>query len=273
MRIAFSKIHGIGNDFIVIDEQAKELVPEKNKAAFAKKFCNRRFSIGADGVLFMVSSKKADFRMRLFNADGSEAENCVNGLRCVALEKFLLEGKKKKDFLIETIAGLVNAKVVSFQGRENKAEVEIQVLGKAEAGAKAVISVEGKSFEFWPVDVGNPHAVIFLKEKVEGFPVERFGHAMEFSEKFAPKRVNAEFVNVLSPSNVKMRVHERGACETQACGSGSIAIVLAGISEGVLEKGKWVSVEQPGGTLQIKVDKGVLLKGSAEKVFEGSLEA
>ncbi len=266
--IAFSKIHGLGNDFIVINELKKEIV--KEKAAFAKRYCERHFGIGADGVLFLCKSEKADFRMRIFNSDGSEAENCVNGLRCAALQKFLLDKKKKNNYSIETLAGLVNAKIVSFE--KKLALVEIKFLGKKEFKGKFYLELDGQSFEYFFVDVGNPHAVFFLKEPVDSFPLEQVGHKIEYHKMFAPARTNAEFVNVISPTEVKMRVHERGACETQSCGSGSIAIVIAGVNAGVLDKKKWVSVRQPGGTLEINFgEKNLFLRGSAEIVFSGTL--
>lgn len=266
--IAFSKIHGLGNDFIVINELEKEIV--EDKAAFAKRYCNRYFGVGADGVLFLCNSNRADFCMRIFNSDGSEAENCVNGLRCVALQKFLLDKKKKNNYSIETLAGLVNAKIVSFE--KKLALVEIEFLGKKEFKGKFYLELDGQSFEYFFVDVGNPHAVIFLKEPVDAFPVEQLGHKIEYHEQFAPARTNSEFVNVLSPKEVKMRVHERGACETKACGSGSIAAVIAGINVGLLDSGKWVSVKQPGGILSINFNgKELFLCGNAEIVFSGTL--
>ncbi len=270
MEINFSKIHGLGNDFIVINELKKEIV--KGKAAFAKRYCDRHSGVGADGVLFLSKSNIADLHMRIFNSDGSEAENCVNGLRCTALQKFLLGKKKKKKFSIETLAGLVNAKIVSF--KKNLALVEIEFLGRKQFKGKFYIDLEGKAFEYYSVDVGNPHAVVFLKDSVEDFPVEALGHKFEYHKQFAPARTNTEFVNVVSPTDVKMRVHERGACETQACGSGSIAIVIAGIKAGLLDSGKWVKVQQPGGTLEIHFSgEKLFLRGNAEIVFEGKLEA
>jgi len=268
MKIEFLKIHGLGNDFIVVAELEQTKIPEDKKAAFAKKFCSRKFSVGADGVLFLQPSQKADFKMRIFNADGSEAETCINGLRCAALQKFFIDGGKEMS--IETIQGKVNARLL--QENPFSAQVEIEFLGNVLTGKKDYVEVNGVGFDFFPVNVGNPHAVVFLEEPVEDFAVEETGHAFEYHEKFAPARVNTEFVNVLSPVSVKMRVHERGACETLACGSGSIAVVAAGLEEGLLKEGEWVSVEQPGGFLKIKMGKQLLLQGPAEKVFVGEFE-
>ena len=269
MEVEFSKIHGLGNDFIVVDELQKEKVNDKE--GFSKKYCKRHTSIGADGVLFMCKSDSADFKMRIFNADGSEAENCVNGLRCVALQKFLLDGKEKSACRIETLAGNANARIASFEN--NRAVVEIDFLGKKEFKGKNAIEVSGKKFEYFFVDVGNPHAIVFLDAPVQEFPVEKIGHEFENHRQFYPNRINTEFVNIVSKEEVNMRVHERGACETLACGSGSIAIVIAGVKAGLLEAGKWISVRQPGGTIEINFDgKNVLLKALVEKAFDGKVE-
>jgi len=269
MEIVFSKIHGLGNDFIVINELEKTIVPEEKKGDFAKKFCKSKFSVGADGILFIQPSEKADFRMQIINSDGSVAKNCVNGLRCVALEKFLIDAKKKKKYSIETLQGIVEAKIISFEN--NTAVVEIELLTVPKFLEKNSIEVNGKKFDYCFVNVGNPHVVIFFKENLENFGVEEIGHKIEFHSRFAPDRTNTEFANVLNSVSVKMRVHERGACETMACGSGSIAVVVAGVHEGFLEKEKWVSVQQPGGILKIYFGKKLLLQGEAEKVFEGKL--
>ena len=267
--ISFSKIHGLGNDFIVVNELCGEEVPENEKASFAKKHCSRRFSIGADGVLFLQTSEKAGFKMRTFNADGSEAETCVNGLRCAALEKTLMGKRKRLGHSIETLQGIANT-VVSLNGKHS-AEVEIEFLGKARYIEKNSLEIDGREYGYHFVDVGNPHAVVFLEEDVSGFPVEEVGHKFEYSERFVPARTNTEFVNIVSRTRVKMRVHERGACETQACGSGSIAAVIAGAENNLLEKGSWVKVEQPGGVLGVNYGEKLLLKGAAEKVFEGEV--
>tara|TARA_Y100000310_G_scaffold342623_1_gene446622 strand:+ start:213 stop:1028 length:816 start_codon:yes stop_codon:yes gene_type:complete len=268
MEIDFSKIHGLGNDFVVVNELQEVVV--QNKVEFAKKFCTRNKSIGADGVLFLCESGSADFKMRIFNADGSEAENCVNGLRCVALQKYLLGGRSQGRYSIETLAGKVNAKIISLEN--NIALVEIEFLGKKDYKEKDTINIDGRDFDYHFIDVGNPHAVFFLDEPVKDFQVEEIGHKIEHHEKFFPSRTNAEFVNVISKEKVEMRVHERGACETMACGSGSIAIVIAGVKSGLIEKGAWIKVQQPGGTIEITFDgKNILLKAQAEKVFDGTL--
>lgn len=266
MAIEFSKIHGTGNDFIVIDELGKEIVG--NKAGFAKRFCDRHKGVGADGVLFLQTSKKADFKMRIFNSDGSEAENCINGIRCATLFKFLKGKGKSGKYLVESKAGINELRVIEAKG--DKALLELNFIGKAEFVKEDKVEVDGSKMDYSFVNVGNPHAVFFVKEDVSGFDVEGIGHKIEYHRQFAPARVNAEFVNVKSPVKVVMRVHERGACETQACGSGSIAVVVAGIKAGLLKENGWVEVKQPGGSLNIRISgKNVMLRGEAEKAFEG----
>ncbi|MCX8158141.1 MAG: diaminopimelate epimerase [Candidatus Diapherotrites archaeon] len=272
MKINFSKIHGLGNDFIVIDEEEKEIV--NAKAEFSRKYCERHRGIGADGVLFMQKSKKADFLMRIFNADGSEAENCINGIRCITLFKMLKDierGINKDEYLVESKAGLNKLKVV--KKNKNKVMFELSFLGKAEVIEKNNIKIFGEDIEYIFVDVGNPHAVFFIKSSIENFEVEKFGHLIEYHERFKPKRTNAEFVNVLNKNKALIRIHERGACETMACGSGSIAVYLAGLKEGIFSDKEFVEIQQPGGSLYIKKESNIiLLRGEAEKVFDGILE-
>ncbi|MDP2973493.1 MAG: diaminopimelate epimerase, partial [Candidatus Diapherotrites archaeon] len=210
MIVQFSKMHGLGNDFIVVNEMQEEVIPESDKQFFAVNNCKRHVAVGADGVLFLCKprSPNADFRMRIFNSDGSEAETCVNGLRCVAFEKFLIEGKKKKDFRIESGNGIFAAKIVAE--KKNKATVELQLLTKPRFIGKFPLILGKKGFEYYSVDVGNPHAVVFLKENVQHFPVEEIGHEFEWHKAFQPHRTNAEFANIVSPKKIKMRVHERG---------------------------------------------------------------
>lgn len=267
--INFLKMHGLGNDFIVIDERKEIKVPEELKHNFAKKKCNRKFSVGADGVLFLQSSKNHDLKMRIFNSDGGEAENCVNGVRCVAFAFYEIDKLSGiHSFNIDTLAGLVRAKVEMKS--ENLAEVEIEVLGKREYLGKKSITIDDKEFLYHSVNVGNPHAVIFLEESVDDFPVENIGHKMEYHEQFQPDRKNTEFVNVLGKTHLKMRVHERGVCETMACGSGSIATVIAACESGLTSKDEWITVEQFGGKLEISFGRTLKLRGPAEISFAGT---
>jgi len=271
MRLDFKKIHGLGNDFLVIGESSKTpFRSDSERADFAKKFCDRNRGVGADGVLFLQENRNADFFMRVANADGSFAETCVNGLRCAALFKHLEEKKKKGEFLIETMPGTVKATVENYS--KGIAQVMVELPEKPKASQMKTLAIEQQKFDYYFVDVGNPHCVIFLEDDIREFPVKEIGHAVENHGLFAPKRTNTEFVNVVDDRHVHMRVYERGVGETAACGSGSIAVVAAGVKAGKLAKEQWIKVEQPGGVLEIKVGKSVFLKGAAEFVFEGKLQ-
>ncbi len=268
MKVGFSKIHGIGNDFIVVSELSGEAVPEARKAAFAKRFCRRKFSIGADGVLFLQKSAKYDFMMRIFNPDGSEAENCVNGVRCASFRYFRETGKES--FNLETLAGPVEA---SIEASGQTAVVSLEVLGKREYDGEKSLSIGGEKITYSSVDVGNPHAVVFIGRSPRDYPVLKNGPAVENHADFAPAKTNVEFVKAASPTHLLMRVWERGVGETMACGSGSIAAVISACEKGLADRDEWVKVEQPGGTLEIRCTEDSLsLKGPAEMIFEGEAE-
>ncbi len=266
MDVDFSKTHGLSNDFIVIAELEGVAVPEHEKPGFARRFCQRHVSVGADGVLFLQPSESGDCRMRIFNPDGTEAENCVNGLRCVGYEYYKITGKKA--MTVETLAGPVELKVTEKSG--NTALVEMDVLGKREWKGTSKIKLKNGSFQCHLVDVGNPHVVIFLAE-IDKFPVKEVGKEIEEHAKFGPARTNVEFVHVHAKTRLRMRVWERGAGETMSCGSGSIATVIAACELGLCDKNEWIKVEQPGGTLEIKYGETLSLLGPAEISFEGKL--
>ncbi len=269
MDVRFSKIHGLGNDFIVVSELDGPVVREEDRAGFARRFCQRRVSVGSDGVLFLQppSGPGTDFRMRMFNPDGSEAENCVNGLRCAGYEYMRKRGKA--DMTVETLAGNVRMHVSGEHAGLAMAELEFH--GRLESHGKSEIKLRKGSMQCHLVDVGNPHAVIFLEQGIDGYPVRETGHEIEMHPRFSPGRVNVEFVNVKSRKWLRMRVWERGAGETMSCGTGSIAAVVAACEQGMCGKGDWVKVEQPGGTLEIRYGDGLSLKGPAELSFEGTL--
>jgi diaminopimelate epimerase len=276
--IPFIKMHGLGNDFIVFDgvnvsqgklrDQIHKLTP-----AFARKICDRRYGIGADQILWIrpAKSKKAVARMEVINADGSIAEMCGNGIRAVALYLATENGKKKRSgkksqpsevYPIETLAGVLSVEV---KGKEARVD-----MGKPKLGAKAEkLSVEGSTVEFWEVSMGNPHAVIFL-ESLEGYPVEEQGPLVEKHARF-PKRTNVEYVQVDTRSKLTVRVWERGAGITLACGTGACASAVASISAGKAKSP--VSVELPGGELLIEWSgdprHSVFMTGPAEEVFRG----
>ncbi len=273
----FTKFQATGNDFILIDARGLE----RNWAELAKVMCRRRFGVGADGLILVLESEKADFRMREFNPDGSEAEACGNGLRCFAkwvIDKRLIEGTKLK---VETLGGIREAEAELSQGKVTSvwvgmgsprfAPAEIPARVAAETPKPILnypVKVGGQEIKVSLVSMGNPHAVSFLSEPVSEFPLSKIGPEMENHPLF-PNRINFEIVNVESRDIVKARVWERGVGETLSCGSGACAIaVVAKLLEMVTDK---VKIKLPGGMLEVEWDgKGeVRLGGPAEMVFEG----
>jgi diaminopimelate epimerase len=267
----FTKMHALGNDFVVIDARAVRInSPEK----FARKVCQRHFGVGADQVLLLVESPKADFGMRIYNADGAEVEMCGNGIR--ALAKYIWDrGLSEKDVLdIDTPAGVIRPQRVEelikvdmgepvLEGRKIPVNLDGHVVDHR-------LEVEDAVFEITCVSMGNPHAVIFVDD-VEGFPVGRYGPLIENDPLF-PNRINVEFIEVLNSSELKMRVWERGAGETLACGTGASASAVASVLKGLTDRR--VTVHLKGGDLHIEwADGGRLyMTGPAAEVFEGEIK-
>ncbi len=268
--IEFTKMQGIGNDFVVIDcrKDAPADLP-----ALSRRLCDRRFGVGADQLLLLYGSATADFLMRIFNADGSEVEMCGNGIRCCA--KYVWDrGLSGKNVLeIETAAGIIRPERA---GEMVKVDMGVPVL---DAGMIPValdgqvkdhpLTIGDRTFAITCVSMGNPHAVIFVDD-VAGFPVQQYGPMIETHPLF-PKRTNVEFVQVLDAGTLRMRVWERGAGETLACGTGASAAAVAANLKGLV--GKRVRVRLPGGDLVIELlDNGrVAMTGPAEEVFEGRI--
>lgn len=276
VKIKFWKMHGLGNDYIVIDDR-KELI--KNPEEKARKLCRRRFSIGADGLILLQNPvyNDADLKMRIFNKDGSEAEMCGNGIRCAA--KFCYEAgiSKKEELNIETKAGLrkVWLKIEDKKVKEVKVNMGkpiferklIPVLGEG-TFINEEIKVGDNVFQATCVSMGNPHCVIFVNN-LEKFPVRELGPKIETYPLF-PNRMNVEFVEVLNKNVLKVRVWERGCGETLACGTGACASAV--ISNLLNKTNKEVLVKLKGGELKIKVNNEVLMSGPVAKVFEGKIE-
>ncbi|MEM2081300.1 MAG: diaminopimelate epimerase [Candidatus Bathyarchaeia archaeon] len=272
----FWKMHGLGNDYIVIDNRDGKISSEK-AAALAKALCERRFSVGADGLLLVCASKVADARMRIFNADGSEAEMCGNGIRCFA--KYCYENgvARKNELTVETLAGIkrtwltvengVVTSVTVNMGEPVLERSRIPMLGQGQC-INEDLQVNGGTYKVTCLSVGNPHCVIFV-DNVDAFPVQQIGPKIENHHVF-PQRTNVEFAQVLNTSEVKVRVWERGCGETFACGTGACATVVAG---NLLKKlGSKVQVHLLGGDLEVEYNCAQLfLRGAAEKVFEGTL--
>jgi diaminopimelate epimerase len=280
----FTKMQGAANDFVVVETNNNQR--EWTKVAIA--VCNRHLGIGADSLLLLMPSDKADFLMRIFDADGSEAEACGNGIRCLAryvFEKGLIS-PSADEITIETIAGIRKVKLEKKDGEiikiwanmgkpEFRAD-KIPVAIKPEAGnvvdIKSMLShkvtVAGTDLTLNLVSMGNPHAVHFCGEPVSAFPLSRIGPRVERLPIF-PNRINFEVVQVLSRKLLEARVWERGVGETPACGSGACAITVASKLLGYTEQK--VDIKLPGGTLEAEWngDGEVILGGPAEMVFEG----
>jgi diaminopimelate epimerase len=271
-KLEFVKMHGLGNDFILID-CIKQDIP--NPQDFAVKYCNRRFGIGADQLLLLYPSEIADFKMRIFNADGSEVEMCGNGIRCFA--KYIWDrGFSKKEVLeVETLAGIIKPKKIGDLiqvdmgiPQFNPSLIPVDVEG--EQAFDILLEVSGWHTKINCVSMGNPHAVIFLSGEPKDFAVNKYGPLIENHPIF-PKRTNVEFAFVQNPREITMRVWERGAGETLACGTGACATAVTAIKKGFTEKK--VTVHLLGGDLHVEwaEDGHVYMTGPAEEVFEGRL--
>jgi len=271
----FWKMHGLGNDYIVIDNR-DNAIGENELSGLARKLCERRFSVGADGLLLLYDSKIADAKMRIFNADGSEAEMCGNGIRCFA--KYCYENNivKKSELRIETLAGIKKVWLTISKGEVKEAKVDmgspilerssIPMLGKGTC-INEDLAVDGKKFKVTCLSVGNPHCVIFVDD-VKKFPVDEIGPKIERHQLFL-NRVNVDFVQVLNKEELSVRAWERGCGETLACGTGACASVVAG---NLLKKiGNKATVHLLGGDLQIEYSGNIFMIGPAEKVFDGEL--
>ncbi len=274
----FTKMHGIGNDYVYVDCTKRELKKPEEIARFVS---DRHFGIGSDGLILIKRSEVADFYMDMYNADGSKGEMCGNGIRCVAKYVYDYGLTDKKELTIETLAGIKElvltieedkvAKVRVNMGAPILAPEKIPVLASKEPVVKEPIVVDDKEWEMTCVSVGNPHAIVFLEEPVSTFPIEKVGPSFEHHKRF-PNRINTEFVEVINRDRIKMRVWERGANETFACGTGACASVVAAILNGYCNKK--VTVELLGGELEIEwkdADNGIYMTGSATTVFDGQI--
>ncbi|MEW6052451.1 MAG: diaminopimelate epimerase [Nitrospirota bacterium] len=281
----FTKMHGLGNDFVVVDCM-QEACPHgtEDLRTFSRRACDRRFGIGADQLLLLYPSDKADFRMRILNADGSEVEMCGNGIRCLA--RYIwdrnLSGKRILD--IETLAGIIKPEKAADMVRVDMGEpvfdperipVAIQASESSQWHESGMIidyplQVADREFRITCVSMGNPHAVI-LVDHVDGFPVSRYGPMIETHPLF-PNRVNVEFFEILSEKEIRMRVWERGSGETTACGTGASAVAVAAHRKGLA--GRSVTVHLAGGDLFIEWDQNnrVYMTGPAVHVFEGIID-
>lgn len=264
-------MHGIGNDFVVIDARSIVL-PEPGP--LAKRLCRRRFGVGADQLLLILDSDDSDIKMRIFNSDGTEVEMCGNGIRCVA--KYVWENgiSGKSPLVVETPAGPIKPEKAGDMVRVNMGRPRLEAKDiPVKLNGRVVdypLKVYDSIFPITCVSMGNPHAVIFMEE-IDGFPVDFYGPKIEHHVLF-PMRTNVEFIEIRGPKRIKMRVWERGAGETMACGTGASAAVVASAIKGFTER--TAVVELPGGELSIEwaEDDHVYMTGPAVKVYEGEID-
>ncbi len=273
----FTKWQGCGNDFVLFD--CRQEAPA-DYAKLAQQVCDRHYGVGADGILVVLPSDCADFRMRIFNTDGSEAEMCGNGIRCFARYIYDFGLTDKTCFTVETGAGVLVPEIILENGQVTGVKVDMgepHLLGEEIPvtgfdGQRVIdepLTVDGKNYRMTAVSMGNPHCVIFVDD-AENFPIYELGRQFE-SHALFPKKTNTEFVEVRDRRHVRMRVWERGAAVTLACGTGSCATVVAGILNDKLDREAEVQLD--GGRLIVKwaENNHVFMTGPAELVFSGKL--
>ena len=274
MQINFTKMHGLGNDFMIVDAVHQKFAPTSE---LIKKLANRHTGIGFDQLLLAepTNNPQADFFYRIFNADGSEVANCGNGARCLA--RFLHDEKltDKNPIVVATLAGLLELKLENDQ--QVTVNMGIPVLEPAKIPFRSEqqtitysLNINQQTIEFYAISMGNPHAVIVV-ENVDTAPVQELGSILTKHPAF-PEGANIGFMQIIDANHIRLRVYERGAGETLACGSGTCAAVVAGNLLGKLATR--VNVQQPGGKMLINwqgINKPVYLTGPAVKVFAGNV--
>jgi diaminopimelate epimerase len=289
MKLSFIKMHALGNDFILIDKRYttgnQQKAGAKTISRLSQKLCSRRFGIGADQLLLLSRSKKADCKMRIFNADGGEVEMCGNGIRCVAKHIWDSKVRRKKDSLlkIETLAGIMHLKKTRDLIRVDMGEPVLEArkipvnIPRARSHLRNGMVINypftanSKTFRISCVSMGNPHTVIVVKD-IGAVPLHHYGPLIE-NNRFFPNRTNVEFIQILNQRNIKMRVWERGAGETPGCGTGASAACV--VSALLRLTGRKVTVHLSGGRLYIDwsvTDNHVYMTGPAVKVFDGIIQ-
>ena len=281
--LEFEKYHGLGNDYIIINN-IQYKIPEEKKKDLALKLCKVHFSIGADGLIFVCNSDKADIRMQIFNNDGSEAEMCGNGIRCFAKYIYEKDIVKKDEMNIETLKGINIALLKIIDNIVETVTIDMgppildveKIPVESNSNVSQVINEEfvilDRIFKFSAVSMGNPHAVIFLKNQLNDDELNKYGAAIESHEYF-PNKTNVEFVKVLSREEADLRVFERSVGVTNSCGTGTCAAVVAGATLGLFKKNSPIIVHNDGGDLIITyTGRNVLMEGPVEKVFSGTID-
>lgn len=271
-------MHGIGNDYIYFNCMNEEI---KNPEELSKKLSDRHFGVGGDGIVLILPSDKADFRMRMFNADGSEGKMCGNASRCIG--KYVYDKKltNKTKVTLETLAGIKTLNLTVNNGEVAEVEVNmgeaiiepksIPVLFDKEQVVDENMNVCGEEYKVTCVSMGNPHCIVYM-DNIDDLEIEKIGPKFENHELF-PERINTEFVEVIDKNTLKMRVWERGSGETLACGTGACAVTVASVLNGFCNRDEEVTVKLLGGDLKIKyLSNGlVYMTGPAEFAFEGRI--
>lgn len=282
MKLNFIKMHGAGNDYLYVDGM-KYQIPDESAAA--KKLSDRHFSVGGDGLIIIKKGSVADYEMVMYNADGSRGAMCGNGIRCVA--KYLFdEGytNNEKEFTIESMGAIKHIKVNVIDGKAVSARVDMgkPILKASDIpvnfdGEKCVnqpVTFADREFNMTCVSMGNPHAVMFIDEHPSEFDLNKYGSIAEQDTSLFPDRVNAEFAKIINRSDIEMRVYERGAGETLACGTGACATAVSAILNGYCDNK--VTIHLLGGDLLIEwsgdENDSVIMTGPAEYAFTGTVE-
>ncbi len=259
----FTKMHGLGNDYLYVYGE-----PE-NPSELSIRLSERHFGAGSDGMIWISPSAVADFRMRIFNADGSEAKMCGNGIRCVGKYVYDKGYTDKKRITVETLSGIKTLTLKTSNGKVKSASVD---MGNAVISSDMTLTAGSDEITCMPVSMGNPHAVIFVPD-AENVPLEKSGPLIEKHEAF-PGGVNVEFVQVIDECTLRMRVWERGSGITMACGTGACASAAAAVRKGFCRHNDDIAVILDGGTLRINVDDDfrITMTGPAETIYEGDVE-
>ena len=274
----FTKMHGCGNDYVYVNCFEEKI---ENPSETARLVSDRHFGIGSDGLILICPSDKADFRMAMYNLDGSEGKMCGNGVRCIAKYVYDHHLTDKTQISLETLGGI---KYLDLNIKDGKVETvtvdmgapiltpsEIPVNIPKEQAVDEPVEIDGKEWRITCVSMGNPHCIVF-GEDPDGLDLESLGPAFEHDPLF-PERVNTEFVQVLGPNTLKMRVWERGSGETMACGTGACASAVAAVLCGSCKMGADIVVRLRGGDLVVNyTEDRVLMAGEAREIFEGSVE-
>lgn len=274
--IKFTKMHGIGNDYIYIDCFKQQV---NDPSYLAKIMSPRRTSVGSDGVIFICPSDKADAKMRMFNLDGSEGKMCGNGIRCVGKYIYDTGIAHKPTVTVETLSGIKTLSISEKNGKAETITVDmgepvfkaslIPIVSDTETVINEPILIDKTEYKITAVSMGNPHAVVFC-DFVKELDLEKIGPKFEFNPIF-PEQVNTEFIRVIDGNNLEMRVWERGSGETFACGTGACAAAVAAVLNGYCKKNEEITVHLKCGCLMIKYanDSHIYMRGAAEKVYDG----